>query len=128
MVNTSFPELIVVLSCAVNVSSMFISIMGNTLVLTAVLRTPLLRSPSIILLCSLAVSDLFVGLAVQPVYVASLQTKNDSLSQALRVMVFSACGASLFAITAISVDRFLALHCHMGYPNLVTARRIEKGV
>ncbi|XP_078344165.1 melanocyte-stimulating hormone receptor-like [Oculina patagonica] len=102
---------------------MLISIIGNTLVLAAILRTPSLRSPSILLLCSLALSDLLVGIIVQPVYVAYLQTENGSLYQALYIMAFSICGASLFAITAISVDRFLALHYHMRYPNLMTTHR-----
>ncbi len=116
-------ETIVIVNCVLNVPLMLVSIIGNTLVLAAILRTPSLRSPSIILLCSLAVSDLLVGLVVQPVYVANLRMENGSLFQVLTIMIFSVCGASLFAITAISVDRFLALHYHMQYPNLMTAHR-----
>ena len=122
MGNNSVPELVIIVNCVLNVPLIIISIIGNTLVLAAILRTPSLRSPSIVLLCSLAVSDLLVGLVVQPLYVASL-TGHGSLLQALNVMVFSLCGASLFAITAISVDRFLALHYHMRYPSLVTTHR-----
>ncbi|XP_078344255.1 melanocortin receptor 4-like [Oculina patagonica] len=119
----TLPEVIVIVNCVLNVPLMLISIIGNTLVLAAILRTPSLRSPSITLLCSLAVSDLLVGIVVQPVYVANLRMENGSLFQVLTIMVFSVCGASLFAITAISVDRFLALHYHMRYPNLMTTHR-----
>ena len=38
-------------------------------------------------------------------------------------MAFAACGVSLSTMTAISVDRFLALHCHMRYPSLMTTHR-----
>ena len=123
MGNNSVPEPVIVVNCVLNVPLIIISIIGNTLVLAAILRTPSLRSPSIVLLCSLAVSDLLVGLVVQPLYVARLQTENVFLFQVLPIMVFSVCSVSLFAITAISVDRFLALHYHMRYPNLMTTRR-----
>ena len=42
---------------------------------------------------------------------------------AYNMLTSSVCGVSLFLITAISVDRFLALHCHMRYQNLVTKKR-----
>ena len=93
--------------------------------LAAILRTPSLRSPTTIFLCSLAVSDLFVGLVVQPVYIAT-SFKHEShryLVLAYNMLTLSICGVSLFTITAISVDRFLALHCHMRYQNLVTEKR-----
>ena len=38
-------------------------------------------------------------------------------------MFFLACGVSLFTMTAISVDRFLALRYHMRYSGLVTVKR-----
>ncbi|XP_020630289.1 rhodopsin, GQ-coupled-like, partial [Orbicella faveolata] len=82
-----------------------------------------LRSPSTILLCSLAVSDLLVGLVVQPVYIPTKLKENGSLLKALYVMVPFASGGSVLIMTLISVDRFLALHYHMRYTNLMTARR-----
>ena len=117
------PEAIVMINCVLNAPLMLISITGNTLVLAAILRTSSLRSPSITLLCSLAISDLLVGFVVQPVYIAYRLMENRSLYQALTIMAFSACGVSLFAMTAISVDRFLALHYHMRYPSLMTPHR-----
>ncbi|XP_078343949.1 melanocortin receptor 4-like [Oculina patagonica] len=119
----SRPDNIVITNCALNALLMLISITGNTLVLAAILRTPSLRSPAFILLCSLAVSDLLVGLFLQPVYIAYQLTDNASLFQALDIVAFSACGVSLSTMTAISVDRFLALHYHMRYPNLMTTHR-----
>ena len=122
-VNNSRPETMIIINCALNAPLMLTSIIGNTLVLFVILRTPSLRSPSTVLLCSLAISDLLVGLVVQPVYIADRLTENSSLYQALKILAFSACGVSLLTTTAISVDRFLALHYHMRYPNLMTTHR-----
>ena len=124
--NNSPPETIIVINCVLNAPLMLTSIIGNALVLTAILRTPSLRSPSTILLCALAVSDFLVGLIVQPVYIPTKLTANGSLLKTLYVMVPSACGGSILIMTLISVDRFLALHYHMRYPHLMTAHRAMK--
>ena len=110
-----FTETIDIISCVLNAPLMLVSILGNSLVLAAILRTPSLRSPSTTFLCSLAVSDLFVGLVAQPVYVASSFKHENGryLVLAYNMLTLSICGVSLFTITTISVDRFLALHCHM---------------
>ena len=120
--NNSRHETIVIVNCVLNAPLMLISIIGNSLVTAAILRTPSLRSPSTIFLCSLAFSDLLVGCVVQPVYITNELT-NDSLYKIRNISAFTLCGASLFAITVISVDRFLALHYHMRYPNLMTSHR-----
>ncbi len=122
MGNEFHPETIVIINCVLNAPLMLISIIGNTLVLAAILRTPSLHSPSIVFICSLALSDLLVGLVVQPVYIANELT-NDLLYKVMNITSFSACAVSLSTMTAISVDRFLALHYHMRYPNLMTPRR-----
>ena len=121
--NSYRPDTLVIINCFLNAPLMLISNIGNTLVLAAILRTPSLRSPFTILLCSLAVSDLLVGLVVQPVYVAYQLTEKDSLYQAGGTLAFLALGVSLSTMTAISVDRFLALHYHMRYPNVMTTHR-----
>ena len=106
-----------------------ICIAGNVLVLAAVWRNPSLRTPSTILLCSLAVSDLFVGFLVLPVNIAIALiplSRNDSLSRLSQARIFlniQLCCVSLETMTAISVDRYLALRYHMRYPNLMTSKR-----
>ena len=106
---------------------MFTSIAGNVLVLFAILRTPSLRSlPSNIFLCSLAITDFLVGLIVQPVYIANRLHHSSGRTLAIveDLMSFFLCGVSLKTITAISVDRFLALHYHVTYANLMTTKRV----
>ncbi len=105
---------------------MLISILGNALVLAALMRTPSIRLTSMIMLCSLAVSDLLVGLIAQPLHIARYLTEDRSVHHAAHTVGFSFCGVSLLTITAITVDRFLALHYHMRYgATLVTESRVR---
>ena len=117
-------ETIVMANCILNAPLMLLSIIGNALVLFAILRTPSIRSPSVIFLCNLAVSDLLVGLVVQPAYITEQIVRTvPALSEAVGAMGISGCGVSLSTMTAITVDRFLALHYHLQYPNLMTTSR-----
>ena len=83
---------------------------------------------------SLAVSDLGVGLVVQPLYIARLymgieqnnknnETYNniDKACQTTGRVLFY---ASFFGITALTADRFLAIHLHLRYQELVTHKRV----
>ena len=121
-------ETIVIVNCVLNSPLMLISIVGNALVLAAILMTPSIRSTSMIMLSSLAVSDLLVGFVAQPLYIADeLQSSKtqDLLLYRLSAMIgFVVCGVSLGTMTAISVDRFLALRYHMRYGTLVTKSRV----
>ena len=124
IVNISRSETFVIINCVLNAPLIPTSIVGNALVLIAIMRTPSLRSPPIILLCSLAMSDLLVGILVQPLYIANeLMSNSSQLKAVTYTMAFSACGVSLLTITAISVDRFLALHYHMRYHHIMSTNR-----
>ena len=117
-------ETVVIANCILNAPLMLLSIIGNALVLVAILRTPSTRLPSFVFLCNLAVSDLLVGLVVQPAYIAEQIVRTVSaLPKAVRAMGFAGCSVSLWTMTAITVDRFLALHYHLQYPNLMTTSR-----
>ena len=122
-------ETSVIINSVLNALLIPICIAGNVLVLAAVWRNPSLRTPSTILLCSLAVSDLFVGFLALPVYIAFALTSLSRVSSYLRLsqarifLNIQLCGVSLETMTAISVDRYLALRYHMRYPNLMTSKR-----
>ena len=117
-------ETVVTANCILNASLMLLSIIGIALLLVAILRTPSIRSPSLIFLCNLAVSDLLVGWVVEPAYIAEKIVRTISaLPKAVRAMGIAGCGVSLWTMTAITVDRFLALHYHLQYPNLMTTSR-----
>ena len=119
------PNSIFTIVCLLNVPLMLTSILVNALVLAAIKRTPSIRSTSMMFLCSLAVSDLLVGIIGQPIYIADLLTKYSSISQLSIMVGFSVCTVSLLTITAISVDRLLAVHFHLRYSTLVTKSRVQ---
>ena len=96
---------------------------GNSVILAAILRTPSLRSPSTIFMCSLAISDLLVGIIVQPVYIAYELTQEPLLTFAIKVLFIFTGVVSLCTMTAISVDRFMALQFHLRYQCLMTEKR-----
>ena len=124
--DNSNPETVIIINCVLNAPLMLISILGNALVLAAIMRTPSIRStPHMIMLCSLAVSDFLVGLIAQPIFVAHQLTGDHYVSQVSVMMGFFLCIVSLMTITAITVDRFLALHYHMRYATLVTESRVK---
>ena len=127
--SSPFETSVIIPNSVLNALLITICIAGNVLVLAAVWRNPSLRTPSTILLCSLAVSDLLVGFLVLPVNIAiavielSLSSSYSRLSQASGVLIIQLCCVSLETMTAISVDRYLALRYHMRYPNLMTSKR-----
>jgi len=119
------PETFVIVNCALNAILMLITILGNSLVIVAVLKTPSIRSPSITLFCGLAVSDLLVGLVGQPLYIVKeLKVRDLLLKFIWYFTTYCSCGVSLCTVTIITLDRFAALHYHMRYATLVTTARV----
>ena len=118
-------ETIVIINCVLNAPLMLTSIIGNSLVLAAVWKTPSIRSTSMIMLCSLAVSDLLVGFVVQPLYIADELTEHLLLHRVSGMIGFYVCGVSFGTMTVISVDRLMALHYHMRYASLMTECRVK---
>ena len=85
------------------------------------------------LLLSLAVSDLGVGLLVQPLYVAILLMEIDqntnstdygAVNKAYVIQKKIFVMASHYGVFALTVDRFLAIHLHLSYQELVTHKRV----
>ena len=111
----------------VNFVSAIAAIVGNSLVLVTIWRTPRLHSPSNVLLAGLALSDLGVGLICQPFWITAQMTNDTahdviSLINGLSADFFVE--VSLVTLTAISVDRYLALRLHLRYRELVSVKRV----
>ena len=104
--------------------------MLNIVTIHAMRKTSSLPKTLKTLLLSLAVSDVGVGLLGQPLYTLilanGLQQKNPNCKtyMAFDIMISLFSIASFFGIVAISVDRFLALHLHLRYQELVTYKRV----
>jgi len=104
--------------------------MLNIVTIHAIRKTSSLPKTLKTLLLSLSVSDVGVGLSVQPFYISLLvnwaQENNPGCKTYkaffLVTRLFSM--ASFFGVVAVSVDRFLAIHLHLRYQELVTHKRV----
>ena len=123
-----FPSLIALI---LNIFSSYTAVTLNIITIYVLRKISSLPKPVRILLLSLAVSDLAVGLIVQPLSIATMTTENTDTFQFKKTTeVFGICftAASFLNITALGADRFLAIHLHLRYQELVTQRRIVTAV
>ena len=65
-------QFITIANALVNLPLASVAILGNALVVYGVWKTPSLRSPSNLLLCGLASTDLIVGLIAQPLFITEV--------------------------------------------------------
>ena len=104
--------------------------LGNALILTALHKESSLHPPSKLLLRSLAVTDLCVGLISQPLFVTYCMSRVNEhwnisryVSAAASTTAGIFCGVSVLTLTAISLDRLLALSLGLRYRQVVTLKR-----
>ena len=129
-------QFITIANALVNLPLASVAILGNALVLYGVWKTPSLRSPSNLLLCGLASTDLSVGLIAQPVFITEvlvgLYSRSANLTVAFtkahKMIGRSLCGVSLLMIAGISIDRFIAIVKPLHYPSTVTSIRVTRFV
>ena len=127
-----------VANCVLNGFLSYTVIVLNIITIQALRKTSSLPKTLKTLLLSLSISDLGVGLLVQPLYVAFLtmeitkNSKNTDNIFAYRAVVKAYAipnrlfvVSSFFGVFAITVDRFLAIHLHnLRYQKLVTHKRV----
>jgi len=116
-----------------SVVNIFLSItafLGNTLILVALHKESTLHPPSKLLFRCLAAADLCVGIFSEPLLVTYLMSLvNKRLNICPYALAASGltgrmlCLVSLFTLTAISVDRLLALLLGLRYRQVVTLKR-----
>ena len=116
---------------AINVFFSVAAFLGNTLILVALHKESSLHPPSKLLYRNLTVTDLCVGIIVEPLKVASwISMVNKkwkicyyvSLTNSLSALLL--CTVSLLTLTALSLDRLLALLLGLRYRQVVTLRSI----
>ena len=124
-------------NCVFNAFLSITAIIFNSVTIQALRRTSSLSKPLRTLLLSLAVSDLGVGLLVQPLYIVLLlkwlqvdagngPTCATYTAYTFAGILFSV--ASFFGVMALSADRFLAIHLHLRYQEYVTYKRVVSAV
>ena len=126
-------HLTLVVNCVFNAFLCLTTIVLNIITIQALRKTSSLPKTLKTLLLSLAVSDLGVGLLVQPLYVAILvmeidQNKNgtayNSVYKAYLIQKKVLVLASHLGVFALTFDRFLAIQLHLRYQELVTLKRV----
>ena len=115
---------------AVNILFSITATLGNSLILATLHKESSLHPPSKLLYRCLATTDLLVGLVNQPLYAAywmSVVYEHWSFCRYAKDAIFISsyvlCGVSLMTMTAISVDRLLAMLLGLRYKEIVTLRR-----
>ena len=106
-----------------------VALAGNALVMAAIWRNASLRTPSYILLCGLAFTDLCTGLVTQPFFVTFQLICREEGSEYNQISLMFASGGTicgtfftsltLILITLMSIERWL----HMTRRSLLTVRR-----
>ena len=126
-----FSKAFYIFACGIDTIISILSTLGNILVLCAIRKCESLHSPSKALLCSLAMTDLLVGIAVLPLYIAYHLT--IILEMSTYYCVIAVCyattssfvsSAALLTIVTISVERYMAFRLRLRYRAVVTFERV----
>ena len=117
---------------AIDIFLSITAFLGNTLILVALRKESFLNPPSKLLLPSLAATDLCVGLISEPLHVMlelSLAKEHWNVCVfagfAGAIAGYTLSGVTLLIMTAISVDRLLALLLGLRYRQIVTLKRMR---
>ena len=111
---------------ALNIFLSITASLGNVLILIALHRVASIYPPRKLFFRCLAVTDLGVGLIVQPFYATFLLSRLREVSKnVVNCLSWILCAVSLLTLTAISVDRLLALLLGLRYRHVVTLRRVR---
>ena len=106
------------------------SIILNIVTIYAIHKTSAIAKTLKTLLLSLAISDVAVGLFSQPLYTFSLinglriHNPGCITKEVATISGYLFSTASFLGVVAVSVDRFLAVHLHLRYQELVTQKRV----
>ena len=115
----------IIILCLLNAISGLMAIGGNMLVLTAIYRTPSLRTISNYFIASLGAADLMVGFYINPLLLAKTvnnTTTGTPLALAAEIASLESITATIYSLCVISVDRYIAITIVFRYTELMTKR------
>ncbi|XP_022805461.1 histamine H2 receptor-like [Stylophora pistillata] len=119
-----------IINCVLNSFICYTAIVLNIFTIYAIAKTSALSKPLKTLLVSVAVSDVGVGLIVEPLFLSllikwlQLQNEDCTFFLGLHVVLNLFSMTSFLNIMAISIDRFLAIQFHLRYQSIVTHKRV----
>ena len=123
-----------VITAIVNIISSPFAVASNLLIIISIniFSNRYLRTPSILFIACLALSDVLVGLLVQPGYITFRLMENRARSVPCFVRVtysnsfFICCGVSFMTLTAITYERLVAVRLRTNYNSTFSSRRVLK--
>ena len=120
---------------AINIFLSMTAFVENSLVLVALHKTRSLHPPSKLLFLNVAITDLCVGIIVEPLHVSYLMSvvseRWDICYYAFLLSIITSyimCSVSLLTLTTTSMDRLLALLLGLRYRQVVTLKRTRMTV
>lgn len=116
----------------INAAIAILAVFLNFLIILTFVKTASLRTPSNILVLGLAISDFGAGVIAEPIicslmvaYLTGNIQLYDKLYQVQDAVFGTLLPVSFYTLTAITIDRFLAIHLHLRYQLLITGRRYK---
>ena len=105
-----------------------LTVIGNLVFLTTLIRTTSLHKPSNVIIAGLCVSDLLVGFVVRPLYASFLYLllkgkEHEILKFAFNKALFFCAGLSFCFATLLSLERYVAVCNPFTYRRKVTFKR-----
>lgn len=106
------------------------TVIGNTLVCIVYFIDPFknLRTLSFYYVVNLAVADILVGVIVEPLNVSVYWTNNKNALFAFYFFAVLSCVSSILNISAMMLDRYIAVRKAFRYRVLVTVKRVRVSV
>ncbi|EDO36322.1 predicted protein [Nematostella vectensis] len=107
------------------------AVLLNSIVIAAILKTRHLRTPSNFLLFNMAITDCVIGLLLQPLYIVARVLEQKDLKNVYchigilaNYLTNTLPLALMLTLTAMSIDRFLAIKLMLRYRSSVTSSRV----
>ena len=108
------------------------TVLGNSLVFTAILIKPALHSVTYLSVFSLAIADFLAGILAMPSYILKKFFMAESVDiiicDVFRFSYFLTGYASILSLSVISVERLLAVKWPLRYATVVTHERVITGL
>ena len=128
----SFESISSAILALLNIISGVLAVSSNLLVLTAISKFSALRTVSNFFIASLAVADISVGVLMNPVYASIFIVNATENNHPLRVtehwLWLQTTVVSTFTLTAVSIERHIAVTKCFRYTEIVTLNRCIYGI
>ncbi|XP_031553835.1 histamine H2 receptor-like, partial [Actinia tenebrosa] len=128
-VGVSAPRYLSILTTTVSLGLTLVTVPGNSLICYAILKDPFheLRTPFTFLILSLAMTDLLVGILMDPistVFHLSEALKIDLVDiRVLHISYFILSTASILSLGALTIDRYVAVIYPLKYKSYLSTKK-----